>query len=975
MNFQINKIKCFFILFVFTILLSLTPINVFALIPSDITSNRIAGADRIETAINAARAGWPTSDTVIVAPASDANLVDALAAAPLAGAEKAPILLTNSSALDNKTKQAIINLQATKVYAVGALQDQVLSDLKEINGITVELLKGSNRIDTASIITERLIAPNGTFVVGYNALADALSVASYAAANNYMILLANPDGSLPDREVPVGTIYVIGGQTLVKDIPKATRITGSDRFETNQKVLNTLSYSYSKVYVSNGKQQHLVDSLVGSSLAAKYNAPIVLGDTISAKAAPDIRPKLSADSQVIAFGGTSVIPDSVVDQVKYSAPDKPSIVSIKAINGRQLQLVFSQPIARDTVVDNSHNFPKGLLSITLLPFDLYDNRTIDGNYLYSELSSDGLTLTLTSKGQSYFDGTYSIYIADGITNQAGRYLGEFTTIISSDDQTAPSVSSIVYNSATNQLDVTYSEPIDIDNAGNPSVSFEGKPYTDYVIVNPTQTSFYYDASKWVKGTTISVTAAGGIDFLGNDQANLTAQSVTIEMNESNLQLSSVVQKNSRTIQLIFDKTIAGKTSVEAANLVKNGLSVLSNGKILSSTEYTIIRNDLDDSTHRTFDIVFIGTGPDYITLYNNGKDTAQVYLSLGESKIIDVFGNANQQISKTFTMNKVTTPPVLVSTKLGLNSDSIEIRFDKSLSSVDADAVSVRKNGYGTSDFTARLSSSSEKVVIISYNGPDLITNGTYTLYFDMDAVTDLDGNKTAGFNTTIAVSNTTNPITDVDVMVVGTNQYKVSYFDTDYTPLKLSTSALSASSYTLNGNVLPIGTEIYFTDSSKTSVIITLPANTVNYSDSNAILRNIRVYDDAGNKIDPQSLTVAVKDNVDPKLISASVSDNIMTLTFVDNIESNIANLKDLTRVLEIKGGNSAVLTGSDPVYTSAEGKKLTIVLSGGNWSTIKAYSQITVKTLATSDDTHAILGDGTNEVTSGMIINVVKS
>jgi hypothetical protein len=76
----------------------------------------------------------------------------------------------------------------------------------------------------------------------------------------------------------------------------------------------------------------------------------------------------------------------------------------------------------------------------------------------------------------------------------------------------------------------------------------------------------------------------------------------------------------------------------------------------------------------------------------------------------------------------------------------------------------------------------------------------------------------------------------------------------------------------------------------------------------------------------------------------------------------------------LEIKGGYSAVLSGSDPVYASTEGKKLTIVFSGGNWSTIKAYSQITVKTLATSDDTHAILGDGTNEVCSGTIVNVLK-
>ncbi|MDR3600455.1 MAG: cell wall-binding repeat-containing protein [Desulfosporosinus sp.] len=82
--------------------------------------------------------------------------------------------------------------------------------------------------------------------MGYGAWADALSVASCAAANNYSILVANPDGTLPASETAYkGTkVYIIGGPTLVSDISGATRLYGIDRFATNQAVLNALTYKY-----------------------------------------------------------------------------------------------------------------------------------------------------------------------------------------------------------------------------------------------------------------------------------------------------------------------------------------------------------------------------------------------------------------------------------------------------------------------------------------------------------------------------------------------------------------------------------------------------------------------------------------------------------------------------------------------------------------------------------------------------------
>jgi len=294
--------------------MTMTPFNAFA--DNGITTARLFGSDRVGTAVTVANAGWTTADTVILAPMADANLVDALAAAPLAG-KTSPVLLTDNSTLTDATKAEITKLGAKKVYVVGAITQTVVDQVNAIPGVTATLLKGSDRTVTAAAIAAKLTNPAGSFIVGYGALADALSVASYAAANNYSILVANPDGSLPASEAAYkgANVYILGGPTLVGEIAGATRLFGADRFETNQKVLKQFTYTYNKAYVANGTDAHLVDSLVASSLAAQTNSPIVLADTDSALAAADVNAKLAANAVVTALGGTTVVTDAVVQQI------------------------------------------------------------------------------------------------------------------------------------------------------------------------------------------------------------------------------------------------------------------------------------------------------------------------------------------------------------------------------------------------------------------------------------------------------------------------------------------------------------------------------------------------------------------------------------------------------------------------------------------------------------------------------------
>lgn len=302
-----SKTKKIAILAIIAMVLTMLPVSLFA---ATADSDRLAGADRIGTALEIASAGWSSADTVVLAPADQANLVDSLAAAPLAGQENAPILLTFKGSLDAGVKARIAALGANKVYVIGAISDAVKDEVDAIDGVSVEKLAGADRWATADAINAKLTAPAGTFVVGYNAIPDALSVASFAAANKYAIVLANADGSVDAAKIVGDKTYLVGGTAVVKDYNGATRLGGADRYATNEAVVEGLSFNFDRVYVANGIS--MVDALAASSLAAKYDAAILLSNGSSVPAGDAVKDKVG---MVIALGGPNAVSDAVRDSI------------------------------------------------------------------------------------------------------------------------------------------------------------------------------------------------------------------------------------------------------------------------------------------------------------------------------------------------------------------------------------------------------------------------------------------------------------------------------------------------------------------------------------------------------------------------------------------------------------------------------------------------------------------------------------
>jgi len=432
--------KTLALLAIVAMVLTMVPMQVFAA-----DSTRLAGADRIATAIAIADAFGP-ADTVILAPADNRNLVDSLAVAPLAG-KVSPVYLTFKNSLDAAVKA---KLSGKKVIAIGAISDAVIADAQTV-ATSVEKVSGADRIATSDLINAKLTAPAGTFVVGYYAIPDALSVASFAAANNYAIVITNPDGSFDASKIKGSKTYLLGGPTLVKDMAgvTATRLYGPDRFDTNVEVVKALTYSYDKVYLANGIS--LVDALAGAPLAAKTNSPILLTDNVTVKAASVVSTKMNAASVVVALGGTGVVSDSVVAQVEYVSTTF-EVVNVTVNDATHLKVVYSQKLDEGTAEDT-------------------DNYEIeDTDVKKAVLQPDGITVIVEIEEDDAFtndpDDDYTVKITD-VENEDGDVVVAYKQILALYDNVKPEVDSIDLTDR-DTLEITFSENVSEASAENES---------------------------------------------------------------------------------------------------------------------------------------------------------------------------------------------------------------------------------------------------------------------------------------------------------------------------------------------------------------------------------------------------------------------------------------------------------------------------------------------------------------------------
>lgn len=272
------------------------------------TEQVLAGSNRHSTAVQVSQKGWSSAENVVLV--NDSAIADALAATPLAEELNAPILLTGKNKLNSTTKSEIERLGAQNIYLIGG--ESVLSDnlSAEISGRTYRI-SGSSREKTALAIAKKIneLNPVKTIAVvnGTTGLADAVSIASVAAEKDMAIILSNPKSgvSLSKEFIYSNGIeksYVIGGDKAVPNyvmssLPGAERVSGSNRNDTNAKVIEKFypSNSLNNIYVAkngSGNTGQLIDALAVGVLAAKNSSPVlIVSNSLSASQRNVVRSK------------------------------------------------------------------------------------------------------------------------------------------------------------------------------------------------------------------------------------------------------------------------------------------------------------------------------------------------------------------------------------------------------------------------------------------------------------------------------------------------------------------------------------------------------------------------------------------------------------------------------------------------------------------------------------------------------------
>ncbi|MDA2989197.1 MAG: cell wall-binding repeat-containing protein [Actinomycetota bacterium] len=494
--------------------------SVSAKTPSSPTTNRLAGDDRYETAVEVARDAFGVNPSAGVILVSGESPYDALAAAALAK-DDMPVLLVKSASLPESVSDylsdARTNIQGVtnfKFYVVGgtsAVSDDVVSSaLAIVNAgdatpATSVRIAGDNRYSTAAALSQtigvqsasaRLILANGA---GW---ADALSAAALSAENGWPIVLTG-NGGLNDEAKAAITAYlglpgssakflIVGGPAVMptsveeylvgEGVAPADidRRGGVDRYQTslllNLYMLNIAALGgegNAAAFV--GTDVALVsglspwDALASSSWAALNNThTLLVGSTLGASGTVLAGALAAANlpSNLKVIGGKSAVAESVKTTFIATTQSTNVVSSVSGcVDGSDtLTVTF---VKRLTTAEGTDLTTFGAALQAL--FSLNGVKESTTSFISSIAAK---TQVLTGAARSQYTITLSsalvgddvvsfVGIPEGISAAWGRSVGGFSCTVA-EDTTAPSASIKVVTDGSNldHILLTASEAID-----------------------------------------------------------------------------------------------------------------------------------------------------------------------------------------------------------------------------------------------------------------------------------------------------------------------------------------------------------------------------------------------------------------------------------------------------------------------------------------------------------------------------------
>ena len=248
---------------------------------------RLAGADRVATAVAISRSSFPDGAPVALL-ATGENFPDALASGPAAAALAGPVLLAGRDGIPQATRDEVARLGVERILLLGgtaALGGAVDAQAEQIVPGGVERLQGPERIATAAAVSAAAFEPgvDVAYVATSADFADALAGGAAAGVRGGPMLLTGGDELAEAtkrelRRLRPAEIIVLGGSQAVGDgvldalrpltVGEARRVAGPDRYATAAAVADdAFPGTHDVVYLATGED--FPDALAGSPAAAR----------------------------------------------------------------------------------------------------------------------------------------------------------------------------------------------------------------------------------------------------------------------------------------------------------------------------------------------------------------------------------------------------------------------------------------------------------------------------------------------------------------------------------------------------------------------------------------------------------------------------------------------------------------------------------------------------------------------------------
>jgi len=293
-------------------------------------SERLSGSDRFATSAAISAASFDPGVAVAYI-ATGLSFPDALSAAPVAGKDRAPVLLVNTDGIPGAIQTELQRLRPARIVVLGGegtVDATVAAQLAGLTTGTVTRLSGLDRFATSAAISAASFAPGVpvAYVASGLDFPDTLSAAPVAAKQGAPVLLTEADGIPAEIRAELtrlrpARIVVLGGEGAVTANVAAqlgqlttggvTRLSGLDRFATSA-AISAASFApgVPVVYLANAND--FPDALSGAPVAAQVGAPVLL---VQADAIPGvIQTELTRlrPAKIVVLGGEGAVNSAIL---------------------------------------------------------------------------------------------------------------------------------------------------------------------------------------------------------------------------------------------------------------------------------------------------------------------------------------------------------------------------------------------------------------------------------------------------------------------------------------------------------------------------------------------------------------------------------------------------------------------------------------------------------------------------------------